>query len=118
TAEAQARAKAQDLLKQIKTAEDFDKVAQTNNLTIHRTDAFPRSSESVPEIGSFPEVSDASGMVPKIPGVIDRVMQNKGDAYLFEVTERTMPSEEDWKSAQKDFTEEFQQRRRAEAWTH
>jgi peptidyl-prolyl cis-trans isomerase D len=118
TAETQARTRAQDLLKQMKTADDFNKVAQANNLTIHKTDSFPRSSESVPVIGSFPEVTDASGVTPKIPGVIDRVMQNKGDAYIFEVTERTAPSEEDWKSAEKDFTPEFVQQSRAEAWTH
>jgi peptidyl-prolyl cis-trans isomerase D len=117
TAEAQARARAQDLLKQIKTADDFDKVAQADKLTIHHTDAFLRSSESVPELGSFPEVTDAAGVVAKIPGVIDRVMQNKGDAYIFEVTDRTAPTAEDWKTAQTDFTPEFVQQRRAEAWT-
>jgi peptidyl-prolyl cis-trans isomerase D len=118
TAESQALAKAQDLLKQIKTPDDFDKIAQANKLAVHRTDSFLRSGESVPELGSFPEVSAAAGVVPRIPGVIDRVMQNKGDAYLFEVTERTAPSDEDWKSAEKDFTSEFVQQRRAEAWTH
>ncbi len=116
-AETQARVKAQNLLKQIKSADDFDKVAQANILMIHRTDSFQRSGESVPEIGSFPEVTDAAGTVAKIPGVIDRVMQNKGDAYIFEVTERTPPSNEDWKSAEADFTSEFVQQRRAEAWT-
>ena len=117
TAEAQARARAQDLLKQIKRAGDFDKIAQADKLTIHHTDAFLRSSESVPELGSFPEVTDAAGVVAKIPGVIDRVMQNKGDAYIFEVTDRTAPTAEDWKTAQTDFTPEFVQQRRAEAWT-
>jgi peptidyl-prolyl cis-trans isomerase D len=118
SAETQARAKAQDLLKQIKTADDFSKVAQANNLKIDSIDAFSRSTEALPVLGSFPEVTDAAGVVPKVPGVIDRVMQNKGDAYLFEVTERTMPSDEDWKSAQKDFTSEFEERQRAEAWQH
>lgn len=117
TAEAQARAKAQDLLKQIKSPADFDKLAQANKLTIHRTDSFQRSSESVPEIGSFPEVTDAAAAVARIPDVIDHVMQNKGDAYIFEVTERTAPSDEEWKAAQNDFTSELLQRRRAEAWT-
>jgi peptidyl-prolyl cis-trans isomerase D len=117
SAEKQAQARAEELLKQIKSAADFDKIAQANKLTIHQTDAFVRSSETVPEIGSFPEVSDAAGMVDKIPGVIERVMQNKGDAYIFEVTERTAPSAEDWKTAQSDFTSEFVQQARAEAWT-
>ncbi len=116
TAEAQARAKAQDLLKQMKTADDFDKIAKANNLAIHQTDSFLRSSETVPDLGSFPEVTEAAGTVAKVPGVIDRVMQNKGDAYLFELVERTAPSEDDWKAAEKDFTGEFAQQRRADAW--
>jgi peptidyl-prolyl cis-trans isomerase D len=117
TAESQAMAKAQDLLKQIKTADDFAKVAQANNLPIHQTDSFLRSTQSVPGIGSFPEVTDAAGVVAKIPGVIARVSQNKGDSYIFEVTERSAPSDDDWKSAQRDFTSEFVQQRRAESWT-
>jgi peptidyl-prolyl cis-trans isomerase D len=116
-AETQAREKAKDLLKQIKSADDFDKIAQANHLAIQHTDAFQRSSETVPEIGSFPEVTDAAGTAPKIPGVIDKVMENKGDAYLFEVTDRTAPSDDEWKTAQNDFTAEFEQQRRAEVWT-
>ena len=115
-AEALARAKAQDLLKQLKSDGEFEKVAQANNLTIHRAESFLRSSENVPGIGSFPEVADAAGVVPKVTGIIDRVMENKGDAYVFEVTERTLPSDEDWQSAQSDFVSEYQERQRAEAW--
>jgi len=33
------------------------------------------------------------------------------------VTDRTAPTAEDWKTAQTDFTPEFVQQRRAEAWT-
>lgn len=116
TAETQARTRAQDLLKQMKTSEDFDKIAKANNLSIHQTDSFLRSSETVPELGSFPEVTEAAGTVAKVPGVIDRVMQNKGDAYLFELLDRSAPSDEEWKAAEKDFTAEFAQQRRADAW--
>jgi peptidyl-prolyl cis-trans isomerase D len=116
-AESQARGKANQLLHQIKTADDFDKVAKANNLSVHKTDPFARSSDSVPSIGPFPEVTDASGVVAKLPGVIDHVMENKGDSYIFEVVTRTTPSDDDWKSAQKEFTDEFAQQRRAEAWT-
>jgi len=115
-AETQARNRSQELLKQIKSPDDFEKVAQANKLAIVHTDAFSRSSETVPALGSFPEVADATGSVPKIPGVIDRVMENKGDAYIFEVTERTPPPDDEWKPAQNDFTSEFEQQRRAEAW--
>jgi peptidyl-prolyl cis-trans isomerase D len=117
TAENQAHARAQDLLKQIKTVEDFDKVAQANKLPIHQTDQFSRATESVPGLGSFPEVTEAAGAVPKIPGLFDHVAQNKGDSYIFEVTSRTPPTDEEWKAAQTDFTSEFVQQRRAEAWT-
>jgi len=115
-AETQARNRSQELLKQIKSPDDLEKVAQANKLAIVHTDAFSRSSETVPALGSFPEVADATGSVPKIPGVIDRVMENKGDAYIFEVTERTPPPDDEWKPAQNDFTSEFEQQRRAEAW--
>ena len=117
TAETQAQAKAQDLLKQIKSADDFEKIASANNLTIHKTDLFQRASNTVPSLGQFPEVTDAAGTVAKLPGVIDRVMENNGDAYIFEVTQRVAPTDEEWKTAQKGFTDEFVQQRRAEAWT-
>ncbi len=118
TSQSQALAKAQKLLTQMKDAAGFGKIAQANNLTIHKTDSFARSSNSVPELGSFPEVTDAAGDIAKLPGLIPRVMENKGDAYIFEVLDRTMPSDEDWKAAQKDFIEEFSQQRRADAWNH
>ena len=44
-------------------------------------------------------------------------MENRGDSYIFEVTARSMPSDDEWKSGQKTFTEEFLQQRRGEAWT-
>ena len=116
-AQSQARGKANQLLQQIKSADDFDKVAKANNLTVHTTDSFAKSSDSVPQIGPFPEVTDAAGTVAKLPGVIDHVMENKGDSYIFEVVTRTTPSDDDWKSAQKSFTDEFANQRRAEAWT-
>lgn len=116
-AESQARARARQLLEQIKSPAEFDKVAVSNKLAVHRTDSFPRSSNSIPGIGTFPEVTDAAAMVAQIPGVIDRVMENRGDSYIFEVTARSMPSDDEWKSGQKTFTEEFLQQRRGEAWT-
>jgi len=117
TAETQAQAKARDLLKQIKRSDDFEKIASANNLTVHKTELFPRASNTVPSLGQFPEVTDAAAVVAKLPGVIDRVMDNNGDSYIFEVTQRVAPTDEEWKTAQKGFTDEFVQQRRAEAWT-
>ena len=117
TAEADAGNQAQKMLATIKTAADFDKAAASNKLAIKNVDPFPRVDHNVPGIGEFPEVTDAAAAVPAIPGVIDRVMENGGNAYLFEVVSRTEPSDEDWKSAEKSFMSEYVEQRRAQAWT-
>ncbi len=117
TAEADAGNQAQKMLASIKTAADFDKAAASNKLAIKNVDPFPRVDHNVPGIGEFPEVTDAAAAVPAIPGVIDRVMENGGNAYLFEVVSRTEPSDEDWKSAEKSFMSEYVEQRRAQAWT-
>jgi peptidyl-prolyl cis-trans isomerase D len=117
TAEADAGNQAQKILASIKTAADFDKAAASNKLAIKNVDPFPRVDHNVPGIGEFPEVTDAAAAVPAIPGVIDRVMENGGNAYLFKVVSRTEPSDEDWKSAEKSFMSEYVEQRRAQAWT-
>jgi peptidyl-prolyl cis-trans isomerase D len=117
TAVSQARAQARQLLEQIKSPADFDKVAADKRLTVHHTDPVPRSSNSIPGVGQFPEVTDAAATVAQVPGIIDRLMENRGDSYIFEITARSLPSDDEWKSDQKTFTEEFLQQRRGEAWT-
>lgn len=116
-AEGDARAEARKLIAQIKTPADFKRIAETNNLPVHNVDPFERSTARVPGIGEFQEVSDEAGLVSQIPGVIGRVMEQGGNSYIFEVTSRSDPSEEQWKSAKDSFTEEFLQGRRAQAWT-
>ncbi len=118
TAQAEARTRARALLDQIKSPADFDKVVEANNFKVHRTDPFKRSDHSVPGIGSFPEVTDAAGTLATVPGVIGRVMESKGDAYIFEVLSRTPPPEDQWKHDAASFTKEFLDNRRAEAWSH
>src|SRR5208337_41560 len=117
TAEADASQQAQKILATIKTPADFDKAAASNKLTIKTIDPFQRSTRTVPGIGEFPEVTDAAATVPTLPGMIDRVMENGGNSYLFEVTSRTEPTDDDWKSAQKSFLQEYVEQRRAQAWT-
>ena len=117
TAEAQATQQAQKILATIKSPADFDKAAGANKLAIKNVDPFPRADHRVPDIGEFPEVTDAAAAVPTIPGVIDRVMENGGNSYLFEVASRTEPTDDDWKSAQKSFMQEYVEQRRAQAWT-
>ncbi len=117
TAQAQASQQAQKMLATIKSPADFDKAAASNKLAIKNVDPFVRADRSVPGIGEFPEVTDAAAAVPMIPGIIDRVMENGGNSYLFEVTSRAEPTDADWKAAQKAFLDEYVQQRRAQAWT-
>jgi len=117
TAVADAHNQAAKIIATIKSPADFDKAAAANKLAIKTADPLPRADHSIPGIGDFPEVTDAAGVVPTIPGVIDHVMENSGNSYIFEVASRTEPTDEQWKSAQKTFTQEYLDRRRAQAWT-
>jgi len=117
TAEAEAGKQAQKILAAIKSPADFDKAAAENKLAIRSVDPFPRSDHTVAGIGEFPEVTDAAAIVPAVPGIIDRVMENGGNSYVFEVVSRTEPGEEEWRSAQKSFMQEYVEQRRAQAWT-
>ncbi len=113
----EARAQAQKLLEQIKSPADFQSVANANHLEVHAVEPFARSAATVAGIGAFPEVTDAAAALPEVPGVIPRVMENGGNAYVFELTSRTLPSDEDWKSIEQKFTDEYLAERRARAWT-
>jgi hypothetical protein len=117
-AEATAAAAAALLLKQIKGPADFASVAAANKLQVKTADPFTRVTNEVPGIGQFPEVADAASVQTAVPGVIDNVLEHGGDAYVFEVTMRTNPTDQEWKSDQKSFTQEFLSRRRALAWQH
>jgi peptidyl-prolyl cis-trans isomerase D len=116
SAEQDAHNKAEKVLAEIKSPADFDKVAASNALTVKSVDPIVRSERSVPGIGAFPEVTDAAGAVPTIPGVIDHVMDHEGNFYIFEVTSRTQPSDEQWASAKKSFNQELLAQRRQQAW--
>ncbi len=117
TAEAQASQQAQEILATIKSPADFDKAAASNKLLITSVDPFPRVDHRVPGIGEFPEVTDAAAAVPAIPGVVDRVMESGGNSFLFEVASRADPTDDEWKSAQKAFMQEYVDQRRVQAWT-
>ncbi len=117
TAEAQASAQAQKILATIKSPADFDKAAAASGLAVKDVAPFVRADHSVPGIGEFPEVTEAAAGVAAIPGVIDRVMANGGNSYIFEVTSRTEPTDAEWKTAQKDFMREYVEQHRAQAWT-
>ena len=117
TAEAEAGKLASKILASVKTPADLDAAAAANKLGLKNVEPFSRVDSNVPGIGEFPEVTDAAASVPSIPGVIDRVMEHGGNAYIFEVTSRAEPTEEQWHSAKADFIKEFLEQRRTQAWT-
>jgi peptidyl-prolyl cis-trans isomerase D len=115
-AEHAARDRANDLLKRIKNAQDFEKVAAAEKLEIKSSGEFERSGKSVPTIGDFPEVTEAAGTVPQLPGVIPHAFAQGGNAYIMEVMTRTPPSQEEWNKAAKDFKKQLLEARRNDTW--
>jgi peptidyl-prolyl cis-trans isomerase D len=115
-AEDQARIRAESLIKQIKNAADFNKVAGTSHLTIHKTDPFDRSSNTVPTIGDFPEVTQAVGDIAPVPGVIPRLMVQSGNYYIIELLSRQFPTADQWTKAAPGFKNELLESMRDQAW--
>ncbi|MBV8357746.1 MAG: peptidylprolyl isomerase, partial [Deltaproteobacteria bacterium] len=76
---------AQAMLKQIKSVTDFNSVAASHHLQVHTTGDFPRANRQVPGIGSFAEATEAAAMVSKVPITLDRVLENDGNSFIFEV---------------------------------
>jgi peptidyl-prolyl cis-trans isomerase D len=116
TAEADAREMARKLLAQIKTSDDFRKVAAANHLEVVTTPEFSRSARSVPGLGEFAEVTDAAATVPEVPGMIDRVLESGGNAYVFCLMSRTAPDNEQWQAASADFKKQLLAAEREQAW--
>jgi hypothetical protein len=115
-AEKQARDRAEMLMKQIKSPADFNKVAEINHLTVHKTDPFDRSTNSVPNIGDFPEVTQAVGAIAPVPGMVPRVMVQSGNYYIVELLSRQPPSAEEWNKAAAGFKAQMIKTMQAQAW--
>jgi len=116
TAESKAHQAAQAMLKQIKSPGDLDAVAAQNHLTVARTGDFPRTSREIPGVGAVPSLIAAAVAVPRLPGVIDRVMENDGNSFIFEVTSRTPPDADEWKLQGAAFTQRMLEQKRASTW--
>jgi peptidyl-prolyl cis-trans isomerase D len=115
-AELLAAAAAQAVMKQIKGAADFNSAAAVNHLQVHSTGEFSRASREIPGIGPFPEATEAAASVSNLPTTIDRVLENGGNSFIFEVISRGLPTEQEWKVEGPAFTQQFLQQRRAAAW--
>jgi peptidyl-prolyl cis-trans isomerase D len=116
TAADKAHAEAVKVLAQIKGAGDFAAVAAENKMPVKNVPPFVRSSNDIPGIGQFPEVADAAGLAVAFPAMIGRVMERSGSSYIFEITARADPSENEWKNDEKEFTEQYLANRRQVAW--
>lgn len=115
-AEGDAHKAAEAVLKQIKTAEAFDAVAQNNHLQVKTTGDFIRASGNLPGIGQLPLAAEAAAAVPSIPSVIEQVMQSNGNSYIFKVISRTPPTDAEWKTASAQFTAGLLQQKQQDAW--
>jgi peptidyl-prolyl cis-trans isomerase D len=111
-----AAAAAQAAVKEIGGAANLTSAAAANNLQVHTTGEFSRASREVPGIGQFPEATEAAAMAPKVPMILDRVLQNGGNSFIFEVLGRRPPTEQEWQAQGPTFTQQLLQQRRASAW--
>ena len=115
-AEGKALAQATALLKQVKAPAGFAAAAAAAKLAVHTTGDFSRADSSIPGIGEFHEAVLAASLLPGTPAVIDRPLTLDGNAYVFEVTSRTPPSDDQWKSAKAAFKDRLLKQRQAQAW--
>jgi peptidyl-prolyl cis-trans isomerase D len=115
-AETKAMEQAAALIKQIKNPAGFAAAAAAAKLTIRTTGEFSRADHSIPGIGEFSEAVQAASLVPATPAIVDRPLALDGDAYVFEVTGRTLPGDNQWKAAKAAFKSELLKQRKAQAW--
>lgn len=115
-AEAKALEQATALIEQIKNPAGFAAAAAAAKLTIRTTGGFSRADHSIPGLGEFSEAVQAASLVPATPAIIARPLALDGDAYVFEVTSRTLPGDDQWKAAKTAFRSELLKQRQAQAW--
>jgi peptidyl-prolyl cis-trans isomerase D len=115
-AETKAMEQATALIKRIKNPAGFAAAAAAAKLAVQSTGEFSRADHSIPGIGEFSEAVQAASLVPATPAVIDRPLALDGDAYVFEVTNRTLPGDDQWKAAKTAFERQLLKQRQAQAW--
>jgi peptidyl-prolyl cis-trans isomerase D len=115
-AEAKALEQATAFLKQVKNPGGFAAAAAAGKLAVHATGDFSRADGSIPGIGEFHETVQAASLLPETPALIGHPLALNGNAYVFEVTGRTPPSDDQWKSAKAAFKDQLLKQRQAQAW--
>ncbi len=115
-AEAKALVQATGFLKQVKDSAGFAAAAAAAKLAVHTTGDFSRADSSIPGIGEFHEAVQAASLLPRTPAVINHPLSLDGNAYVFEVTGRTPPTDDQWKAAKAAFKDRVLKQRQAQAW--
>lgn len=115
-AEAKALEQATAFLKQVKDPAAFGAAAATAKLALHTTGDFSRAEGTIPGIGEFHEAVQAASLLPGTPALISRPITLDGNAYVFEVTGRIPPSDDQWKKAKAAFKDQLLKQRQAQAW--
>jgi peptidyl-prolyl cis-trans isomerase D len=115
-AEAKALEQATALLKHAKDSAGFSAAATAAKLAVHTTGDFSRADNSVPTIGEFHEAVQAASLLPRVPALIGRPLALDGNAYVFELTSRTAPTDDQWKQAKGAFIDQLLKQRQAQAW--
>jgi peptidyl-prolyl cis-trans isomerase D len=115
-AEAKALERATSFLKQVKDPAKFAPAAASGKLAVHTTGDFSRADGSIPGIGEFHEAVQEASLLPGTPAIIDRPLTLDGNAYIFEVTSRTPPTDDQWKAAKAAFKDQLIRQRQAQAW--
>ena len=83
---------------------------------MHATGDFSRADGSIPGIGEFHEAVQEASLLPATPALISRPLTLDGNAYVFEVTGRTPPTDDQWKAAKAAFKDQLIKQRQAQAW--
>lgn len=115
-AEAKAMEQANALIKQAKDASGFAAAAAKVKLAVHTTGEFSISDGSIPGIGEFHEATQAAALLPTPPALIGHPLTLDGNAYVFEVTGRSLPSDAQWNAAKAGFKQRLVKQRQAQAW--
>lgn len=110
-----AKAEAEKLLASAKT-DGLDKAAEAASRSPEVADPFARPSAFIPNIGSSQELKDAVFALKPESKVADQVFVIGNDAYVVELRETTVPSDEEIAQKMDETRRSLEERRRNDAF--
>jgi peptidyl-prolyl cis-trans isomerase D len=111
-----AKKRAEELRAAAATAGALDKAATDAGKKVDTTPAFARAGGFVPGLGSSQELKDAVFALGEDRRLADKVFVVAGDAYVVELKEKTVPSEEELAKKVEETRENLLERRRADTF--